>query len=125
MVHTKNWNHFLRTFQGRFNSLPTRAKINTPNNWQPFLNDQSLFIEDNSNNRAVGNLICLRTYIYVLSRQVTSERTHIYVLGRHWVKNHNRFSRTTYNVQLYQKCNFTECTKCIFPVHANRTLPMK
>ena len=59
-------------------SLPCLPESNTPSNRQPFLHNWSLCIQDNLKDRAVGNFICLRTYLYVLGRWVTSHRTYIY-----------------------------------------------
>ena len=53
---------------------------------QTFLNDQISFIQANSNNWTLGDLICMRMYIYVLGCWVTSRRTYIYILGREGVK---------------------------------------
>ena len=50
------------------NLTPCLPEPNTPSNRQPFLNDRSLFIQDNSNDQVVGKFICLRMYIYILGR---------------------------------------------------------
>ena len=44
---------------------PCLPEPNTPSNWQPFFNNWSLFIQHNLNDRAVGDIICLRSYIFV------------------------------------------------------------
>ena len=77
--------------------------------------DNNMILSLKQKKRKFEPRIKLNHNIYVLGGRVISQRTYIYVLGRHWVKNHTRFSRTTYNVQLYQKCNFTECTKMHLP----------
>ena len=59
-------------------SLPCLPEPNTPSNRQPFLQNWSLCFQDNLNDRAVGNFIWLRMYLYIVGLWLTSHRTYIY-----------------------------------------------